>query len=78
VAGYYSMTRSLLLIPPTTVAVLRAMEIILAYVAQVHKPSHIILSVVFFKSQLSIFKSILFSCSRFFSFFKIVDALLAR
>jgi hypothetical protein len=30
------------------------------------KPSHIILSVVFFKSQLSIFKSILFSCSRFF------------
>jgi len=29
------MTRSLLLIPPTTVAVLRAMEIILAYIAQV-------------------------------------------
>merc|ERR1719474_2093216 len=32
--GYYSMTRSLQLIPPTTVAVLRALEIILAYVAQ--------------------------------------------
>ena len=29
------MTRSLQLIPPTTVAVLRALEIILAYVAQV-------------------------------------------
>jgi drug/metabolite transporter (DMT)-like permease len=32
--GYYSMTRSLQLIPPTTVAVLRALEIILAYIAQ--------------------------------------------
>jgi len=32
--GYYSMTRSLQLIPPTTVAVLRALEIILAYLAQ--------------------------------------------
>ncbi|XP_023321638.1 uncharacterized protein LOC111696300 [Eurytemora carolleeae] len=32
--GYYAMTRSLQLIPPTTVAVLRALEIILAYVAQ--------------------------------------------
>jgi len=32
--GYYSMTRSLRLIPPTTVAVLRALEIILAYIAQ--------------------------------------------
>jgi len=30
------MTRSLQLIPPTTVAVLRALEIILAYVAQVN------------------------------------------
>ncbi len=34
--GYYAMTRSLQLIPPTTVAVLRALEIILAYVAQVN------------------------------------------
>ena len=30
------MTRSLQLIPPTTVAVLRALEIILAYIAQVN------------------------------------------
>ena len=29
------MTRALKLIPPTTVAVLRAMEIVLAYIAQV-------------------------------------------
>ena len=35
IIGYFSMTRSLQLIPPTTVAVLRAMEIILAYIAQV-------------------------------------------
>ena len=35
IVGYFSMTRSLQLIPPTTVAVLRAMEIILAYIAQV-------------------------------------------
>jgi len=34
IAGYFSMTRSLQLIPPTTVAVLRAMEIILAYIIQ--------------------------------------------
>lgn len=34
IIGYFSMTRSLQLIPPTTVAVLRAMEIILAYIAQ--------------------------------------------
>ena len=33
--GHFSMTRSLRLIPPTTVAVLRAMEIVLAYIAQV-------------------------------------------
>lgn len=32
--GYFSMTRSLKLIPPTTVAVLRAMEIVLAYIVQ--------------------------------------------
>ena len=35
IVGYFSMTRSLRLVPPTTVAVLRAMEIILAYIAQV-------------------------------------------
>ena len=35
ILGYFSMTRSLRLIPPTTVAVLRALEIILAYFAQV-------------------------------------------
>ena len=35
IMGYFSMTRSLRLIPPTTVAVLRALEIILAYIAQV-------------------------------------------
>ena len=35
ILGYFSLTRSLRLIPPTTVAVLRAMEIILAYVVQV-------------------------------------------
>ena len=35
IIGYFSMTRSLRLIPPTTVAVLRALEIILAYIAQV-------------------------------------------
>ena len=35
IIGHFCMTRSLRLIPPTTVAVLRAMEIILAYVAQV-------------------------------------------
>ena len=35
ILGYFSMTRSLRLIPPTTVAVLRALEIILAYIAQV-------------------------------------------
>jgi len=34
IIGYFSMTRSLQLIPPTTVAVLRAMEIILAYIIQ--------------------------------------------
>jgi len=34
IIGYFSMTRSLRLIPPTTVAVLRALEIILAYIAQ--------------------------------------------
>ena len=33
--GHFSLTRSLRLVPPTTVAVLRAMEIILAYVVQV-------------------------------------------
>ena len=33
------MTRSLQLIPPTTVAVLRALEIILAYLAQVESYS---------------------------------------
>jgi len=32
--GYFSMTRSLKLIPPTTVAVLRALEIVLAYIVQ--------------------------------------------
>ena len=32
--GHFSLTRSLRLIPPTTVAVLRAMEIILAYTVQ--------------------------------------------
>ena len=37
ILGYFSMTRSLRLIPPTTVAVLRALEIILAYFAQVGK-----------------------------------------
>ena len=36
IIGHFCMTRSLRLIPPTTVAVLRAMEIILAYVAQVY------------------------------------------
>lgn len=35
ILGYFSLTRSLRLIPPTTVAVLRAMEIILAYIVQV-------------------------------------------
>jgi len=34
IIGHFCMTRSLRLIPPTTVAVLRAKEIILAYVAQ--------------------------------------------
>merc|ERR1712226_557193 len=34
ILGYFCLTRSLQLIPPTTVAVLRAMEIILAYLAQ--------------------------------------------
>jgi len=34
IVGYFSLTKSLQLIPPTTVAVLRAMEIILAYIAQ--------------------------------------------
>lgn len=34
ITGYFCLTRSLQLIPPTTVAVLRAMEIILAYLAQ--------------------------------------------
>lgn len=33
-SGYYALTRSLQLIPPTTVAVLRAMEIVLAYLIQ--------------------------------------------
>lgn len=32
--GYFCMTRSLKLIPPTTVAVLRALEIVLAYIVQ--------------------------------------------
>ena len=35
ILGHFSLTRSLRLIPPTTVAVLRAMEIILAYIVQV-------------------------------------------
>jgi len=34
VTGYFALTRSLQLVPPTTVAVLRAMEIILAYLVQ--------------------------------------------
>ena len=34
IAGYFCLTRALQLLPPTTVAVLRAMEIILAYLAQ--------------------------------------------
>ena len=37
ILGYFSMTRSLRLIPPTTVAVLRALEIILAYIAEVRE-----------------------------------------
>ena len=37
IIGHFCMTRSLRLIPPTTVAVLRAKEIILAYVAQVNR-----------------------------------------
>ena len=32
--GFFALTRSLQLIPPTTVAVLRAMEIVLAYGVQ--------------------------------------------
>ena len=32
--GFFALTRSLQLIPPTTVAVLRALEIVLAYVVQ--------------------------------------------
>ena len=32
--GHFSLTRALRLIPPTTVAVLRAMEIVLAYIVQ--------------------------------------------
>ena len=39
--GHFAMTRSLRLIPPTTVAVLRAMEIVLAYIAQVSDSSRI-------------------------------------
>ena len=35
ILGYFALTRSLRLIPPTTVAVLRAMEIILAYLVEV-------------------------------------------
>jgi len=34
ILGYFALTRSLRLIPPTTVAVLRAMEIILAYAVE--------------------------------------------
>ena len=33
--GHFSLTRSLRLIPPTTVAVLRSLEIVLAYIVQV-------------------------------------------
>ena len=33
--GYFCMTRALQLIPPTTVAVLRALEIVLAYLVEV-------------------------------------------
>ena len=35
IAGHFSLTRSLRLIPPTTVAVLRSLEIVLAYIVQV-------------------------------------------
>ena len=34
ILGHFSLTRALRLVPPTTVAVLRAMEIVLAYVIQ--------------------------------------------
>ena len=34
VVGFFALTRSLQLIPPTTVAVVRAMEIVLAYGVQ--------------------------------------------
>ena len=34
IIGHFSLTRSLRLIPPTTVAVLRSLEIVLAYIVQ--------------------------------------------
>ena len=39
--GHFSLTRSLRLIPPTTVAVLRSLEIVLAYIVQVIRHTNI-------------------------------------
>merc|ERR1712179_308732 len=61
--GFFALTRSLQLIPPTTVAVVRAMEIVLAYGVQaaVLGSSFVIISVVAFAAEdlfLSCWKSI--------------------
>jgi len=53
--GYYALTRSLQLIPPTTVAVLRAKEIVLAYMLEAAVTGHVPNSLAITGSSLVVF-----------------------